>query len=121
MEKVGIIRIIFSCLRGNVGEIPMTICVAALSKEDEKEYIVFAADHMVTTEQGQFEHSITKHKQINDSTVAMLSGIPLFFDELIKLSNCNCSFDKIKAEIFQNFKDKKKDMIKNEVFGSIYD
>lgn len=94
----------------------MTICVAALAKENKKEYIVFATDHMVTTGLGQFEHSIIKYKKINKQTVAMLSGNPILFDDLINLKNWDGSFDKIKSQIFSNFKKKRKEMMKNQIF-----
>ena len=95
----------------------MTICVAALAKENNKEYIVFATDYMVTTNQGQFEHTIVKYKPINDCwVVAMLSGRALLFDELVNLEDYNSSFDIIKERIFQNFKKKKEEVIEKEVF-----
>lgn len=95
----------------------MTICVAALAKEKDKEYIVFATDHMVTTSQGQFEHSIIKYKEINENTVAMLSGSPVLFEDLVKLDKWDGSFEEIKNEIFENFKGKKEEIIQNEIFN----
>ncbi|KAF5412187.1 MAG: hypothetical protein C5S47_02030 [Candidatus Methanogasteraceae archaeon] len=70
----------------------MTICIAAIAKENDSEYIVFSTDHMVTTYMGQFEHSILKYVELNQNTVAMLAGQVLLFDDLIKLSGSNDSY-----------------------------
>lgn len=94
----------------------MTICIAAIAKENGGEHIVFSTDHMVTTPTGQFEHSIIKYKLINGSTVAMLAGDPLIFDDLVKIKSKEATFEKIKNELFQNFKDKRKEIIKNAIF-----
>ena len=40
----------------------MTICIAAISVKNGKDFIVFATDHMITTGMGQFEHSVPKYK-----------------------------------------------------------
>lgn len=93
----------------------MTICLAAIARDDKEEFIVFATDHMVTTAIGQFEHSIVKYKEIDKNTVAMLAGNPLIFDELIKV-NKNSNFDEIQTQIFQNFKKTRKEFIKREIF-----
>lgn len=94
----------------------MTICIAAIAEEKDKEYIVFATDHMITTAMGQFEHSIVKYRKINENTVAMLAGEALIFDELIKLKKQTVSFNDIRETIFLNIKQKRKDVIKNEIF-----
>lgn len=94
----------------------MTICLAAIAKENNEEFIVFATDHMVTTAIGQFEHTMVKYKQLNKNTVVMLAGNPLIFGELVKLRNKDVPFEQIKSEIFQNFKNKRKEVIKNEIF-----
>jgi len=94
----------------------MTICLAAIGEEKSKEFIVFATDHMVSTQLGQFEHSIVKYQKINGNTVAMLAGNPLVFDDLIKISKEGLSYNKIKNEIFQNFKKKREEQIKLRVF-----
>lgn len=95
----------------------MTICLAAIAKEDGKEYIVFSTDHMVTTSIGQFEHSIIKYKEINKTTVAMLAGDPLLFDDLINIKNSNSlSYLEIQKQVFDNFKKKRKEIIQNEIF-----
>ena len=63
----------------------MTICIAAIGRDEiGNEFIVFATDHMISIDNlGQFEKTIEKHKKINDNTVAMLAGRPLFFNDLI--------------------------------------
>lgn len=94
----------------------MTICIAAIARESNEEYIVYATDHMVTTTMGEFEHSIIKYKLLNRNTVAMLAGDPLVFDELVKLKNENIGYEDIKKEIFNNFKIKRREIIKNEIF-----
>lgn len=52
----------------------MTICIVAITIEDNSEHIVFSTDHMVTTYMGQFKHSILKYSKLNKNTVAMLAG-----------------------------------------------
>jgi hypothetical protein len=94
----------------------MTICLAAIAKENNQECIVFGTDHMVTTALGQFEHCSAKYIEINPSTVAMLAGDPLIFEELVHLKNKNASYQEIKNEIFENFKKIRKEKIKNQIF-----
>lgn len=94
----------------------MTICLAAIAKEDDEEHIVFATDHMVTTSLGQFEHSIVKYQELNNTTVAMLAGDPLLFDDLVRLKEKKSEYEQIKQEVFENFKRKRKEIIKNEIF-----
>ncbi len=95
----------------------MTICIAAISKENDREYVVFSTDHMVTTNMGQFEHSILKYMCLNKNTVAMLAGQALLFDDLVKLgSECN-NYEQIKRQIFDNFRNKRKEVIENEIFN----
>ena len=68
---------------------------------------------------GQYEHSIVKHKPLNQSTVAMLAGNALLIDELTAV-NVKLPFDKIKLDIHENCKRKRKEQIKQgifEVFG----
>ncbi len=96
----------------------MTICMAAIAKEDGEETIVFSTDHMVTTQTGQFEHGIIKYKQLNKHIVAMLAGNPLIFNDLIDLTALKGKddFESIKMEIFGNFKKKRKEILQNELF-----
>ena len=95
----------------------MTICIAAIAKENDSEYIVFSTDHMVTTYLGQFEHSIIKYVEFNKNTIAMLAGQVLLFDDLVKLSDGNGSYEQINNEIFNNFKTKREEIIENEIFN----
>jgi hypothetical protein len=95
----------------------MTICIAAIGQHVNKEVVVFATDHMVTIgELGQFEHSILKWREIVPKTIAMLAGNPIFFDDLTYLSDNSLTFDKITHEIHENFKKKRKDIIKSEIY-----
>jgi hypothetical protein len=97
----------------------MTICLAAIAKEDQKEYIVFATDHMVSTGMGDFEHSSQKYRKINDSTVAMLAGNPLLFDELIKVDSTTAAYEKLKDDIYKNFQKKRKEIIEREILNPL--
>lgn len=97
----------------------MTICIAAIAKERDKEYVVFSTDHMITTNMGQFEHSIVKYTQINKHTIAMLAGHALLFDDLVKLKNKDAKYDDIKKQIFENFKAKRREIIENEIYNII--
>ena len=95
----------------------MTICIAAIANENEKEQIVFATDHMVTTFMGQFEHSIVKYNKLNKNTVAMLAGQALLFDDLVKLDDKHKDYNQIKKYVFGNFKKKRNEIIQNEIFN----
>ncbi len=95
----------------------MTICIAAIGKEQDEEFIVFSTDHMITTQMGQFEHSILKYKPLNGHTVAMLAGNPFIFEELVELKDNNVDFETIKNEIFDNFKKKRQQIIQNGIFN----
>jgi 20S proteasome alpha/beta subunit len=95
----------------------MTICVAAIGVDDKnKEIIVFATDHMVSIGNlGQFEKTISKFKEINANTVAMLSGNPLIFDELLKDCCKSKDFDEIKEIIHKNMGQVKDAQIKSQI------
>lgn len=82
----------------------MTICVAAIGVDsDTKEVIVFATDHMVSIGSlGQFEKTIAKYKEINTNTVAMLSGNPLIFDQILDKCCKGKHFKEIKEQIHKN-------------------
>jgi len=81
----------------------MTICVSAIGKLKEDEIIVFATDHMITIQQiGQFEHAIEKFKKITPTTIAMLSGEALRFEDLLKDVYGEASFDETKRKIHEN-------------------
>jgi|WetSurMetagenome_2_1015567.scaffolds.fasta_scaffold02950_7 hypothetical protein len=94
----------------------MTICIAAIGKNEKNEVIVAATDHMITMGNlGQFEHTISKYKELNKDTIAMLSGIPLLFDDLIRMPDNNYSYFEIKAQIKKNFKCKRNEIFQDHV------
>jgi hypothetical protein len=95
----------------------MTICIAAIGVDDKsKEIIVFATDHMVSIGNlGQFEKTISKFKEINSNTVAMLSGNPLIFDDLLKDCCKGKDFDIIKEKIHQNICSVKESYIQKQI------
>ena len=94
----------------------MTICIAAIAKDGKDECVVLSTDHMVSLgEDIQFEHNIKKYKKINKTTIALLSGQFLMFDDLIKLSDENLCYSNIAEEILQNFKNIRKGKIKDEI------
>ena len=95
----------------------MTICIAAICRNIEgQEVIVFATDHMVSNQAvGQFEISIEKYKVISDNIVAMLSGNPLIFNNL--LLNCpeKCTFNETNQLIYDNMSKYKKELLQKQV------
>ena len=95
----------------------MTICIAAIGKDkDGKELIVFATDHMISHPQiGQFERAIAKYKKLDLTTVAMLSGDPLIFDDLIKKCKETCNFDLTKETIRQNMNNLRNDIVQKQI------
>lgn len=94
----------------------MTICIAAIGRHNGNEIIVAATDHMVTMGSlGQFEHTISKYKELNNNLIAMLSGIPLFFDDLIQMPEKNLNYLEIKEQIKKNFKEKRKELFQDHV------
>lgn len=98
----------------------MTVCIAAICKEEGNERIVFATDHMISTGMGQFEHSIDKYEVVNNQTVAMIAGDALLFKYLMDLEDYDSDFDTIQIAISDKFKEKRKELIKNnilDVFG----
>lgn len=95
----------------------MTICIAAIAKDGGNESVVFATDHMVTTMTGQFEHSMVKYKPLNKSTIAMLSGHALLFDEITEMPQGNLNYQEMKKQIFKNLKNKRDDIIEKEIFS----
>lgn len=94
----------------------MTICIAAIGKEGKDEVIVAATDHMITMGNlGQFEHTISKYKEINKDTIAMLSGIPLLFDDLVQNPDNLSKYSEIKAQVKKNFKNKRNEIFQDHV------
>lgn len=92
----------------------MTICIAAVAVNKGKECIVFATDHMVTTNLGSFEHKIAKHAQINHDVVAMLAGNPLIFDDLINVKP-ESNFEETARQIHENFLKVRNDIIQRQI------
>lgn len=96
----------------------MTICIAAIGKDDKgNEIVVFATDHMVSNPQiGSFEKTIDKFKKINRNTVAMLSGDPLIFEDLIQeCRQKKCSFDEMAKLIETNMNTLKDAIIQKQI------
>ncbi len=94
----------------------MTICIAAIATNDDEEFIIFATDHMVSSPVlGGFEHPILKYRPVDKNCVAMLSGVPVFFDELTKLKDPEISFSEKKNEIYKNFLRLRRKIIKREI------
>ena len=98
----------------------MTICISAIAQEAYEEVLVFSTDHMVTTQIGQFEHSIKKYKKINSMVIAMLAGNTLLFDRCLKGINENLDFISIKKRIKENMAYLRRECIRDEVY-SLYD
>jgi hypothetical protein len=98
----------------------MTICIAAIGKDENgKELIVFATDHMISLQQiGQFEMTVEKYKKITDNTVAMLSGEPLIFDDLIEPCKNNCSFEEMKDKIQKKMNDIKNERVQKQILDT---
>lgn len=99
----------------------MTICIAVIGTDaDGKEAIVFATDHMVSISNiGQFDKTIDKYKVLNASTVAMLSGNPLIFNDILK--DCNgkdCDFEMIKNTIHKNMIAIKDDIVQKQILDT---
>ncbi|ODS37683.1 MAG: hypothetical protein A7316_09165 [Candidatus Altiarchaeales archaeon WOR_SM1_86-2] len=101
----------------------MTICIAAIGKckEEDKEAIVFATDHMVSIRGiGEFEHEIDKFKVIlneDSKMVAMLAGAPLLFGGVLKDIPESANFSLIKEKIHENLLNIRKDKIQRDVFN----
>jgi hypothetical protein len=95
----------------------MTICIATICRDkDDKEIIVFATDHMVSISNlGQFERTISKFKELNSNTIAMLSGDPLLFDTIIKGCLPDCDFDKMKETISKNIHELRDNTLQSQV------
>ncbi|MGA2122549.1 MAG: hypothetical protein ABSG49_11005 [Methanoregula sp.] len=110
----------------HLGRNPLTICIAAIGQERGQECIVFATDHMVTIDiglgreqiLGKFEHDIKKYKHIPPNTVAMLAGKMDIFGILTEIPSYMEDYDKIKIQIFENFKKYRDEVIKNEVLDA---
>lgn len=102
----------------------LTICIAAIGSESGKEFIVFATDHMVSMDMGdkgvwKFEHAIEKYKVINQQTIAMVAGVPLFLDRLTKKIEDKKTFEEIYIEIYRNFLSVREDLLNTNIFNII--
>jgi hypothetical protein len=64
---------------------------------------------------GQFERTISKYKELNSNTVAMLSGDPLLFDTIIKGCSADCDFEKMKETISKNIHDLRDNTLQSQV------
>ena len=98
----------------------MTICIAAIGKNSNEEFIIFATDHMVTTPSGQFEQSIEKFKAINKTTVAMFSGNALLFQKIMdKLDSKlkDSEYGKLADAIHTSMRDVRIETFEKEVLG----
>ena len=83
----------------------MTVCISSIGRYDSgEEVIVLGADKMLTNSylEAQFEHPISKYKQIGNRYVCMLAGNPLIFDEIIKVVSINDEYDEAMHKIQQN-------------------
>ena len=63
--------------------------------------------------------TIQKYKKINNTTVAMLAGNPLIFDDLVKVENPEATYEEQKVAIYENFKTKRKDIIQKELLDPL--
>ena len=93
----------------------MTICISAICTENNKENVVFAVDHMITTGIGQFEHDICKYKFLTDHTVGMLAGNALLMDYFLEEDYSGRSYSEIQFTIEEKFKQKRLEKIQKEV------
>lgn len=104
----------------------MTICIAAIAKENGKEYIVLVTDHMITATiagmRGEFDYDIKKYKFLDKekNCVAMLAGNTLLFDTLTSNFKNNLRYLEYKEQLYMKFKEKRKldiqdFLIKNEM------
>ena len=101
---------------------PLTICIAAIGKDNDQECIVFATDHMVSMNMGEehgywkFEHSIKKYKNVNERTIAMFAGNPLIIEELLNGTSGNKNYSDIKNQIQENFRTIRNNQLKTGFF-----
>ena len=104
----------------------MTICIAAISEENGKDYVVLATDHMVTTNfsegvGAEFDLDVKKFKFLDDKKecVAMLAGNPLVFEKLTSgLGEGSLNYAEYKSKIYEKFKKERKKSVENFVRGN---
>ncbi len=95
----------------------MTICISAIANEGGKEIIIFATDHMISTQIGKFEHAIKKYKTVGKNSIAMLAGNSLLFNDCLTNINLTSNFFEVREIIFQNMNTLRKKIVKNEVYN----
>ncbi len=95
----------------------MTICISAIANEDRKEVVIFATDHMISTQIGKFEHAIKKYKAVGKNSIAMLAGNTLLFNECLAEVSPASSFFEVREKIFQNMNALRKKIVRNEVYN----
>jgi hypothetical protein len=93
----------------------MTVCIAAICKENDHEYIVMATDRMIDVGIGQFEHDVKKYKIISQNTAAMLAGSSVLFSDLVSNLPKDKGFTDLKKEIFKKFTDIRNDLIQKNL------
>lgn len=93
----------------------MTICISAICTENDKEHVVFAVDHMISTMMGQFEHNIKKYTYLTGNTVGMFAGNALLMDYFLEDDYSSKSYDEIKKRITSKFKEKRLEYIKKNI------
>jgi len=98
----------------------MTVCISAICTEKGEEHIVFAVDHMITTANGEFEHSINKYEIINKNTVAMIAGDALLMNYFMDLENFNENYVSIQKTIQRKFYEKRKERVKEKILDPLY-
>ena len=98
----------------------MTVCISAICTEKGEEHIVFAVDHMITTANGEFEHSINKYEIINKNTVAMVAGDALLMNYFMDLENFDENYISIQKSIQKKFNEKRREMIKETLLNPLY-
>lgn len=98
----------------------MTICISAICTEKGEEHIVFAVDHMLTTANGEFEHTINKYEKINKNTVGMIAGDALLMQFFMDLDNFNDDYKTIQKTIQNKFKEKRKEKVKQKILDPLF-
>ena len=93
----------------------MTICISAICTQNNRENVVFAVDHMITTGIGQFEHDICKYKLLSDNTVGMLAGNALLMDFFLEDDYSDKSYSEIQSILEEKFKQKRLEKIQKKV------
>lgn len=96
----------------------MTVCISAICTEKQNEHIVFAVDHMITTMNGEFEHSIKKYREINKNTVGMIAGDALQMEYLMDLKNFSDDYTKLQKTFEKKIKEKRLEIIQKSILNT---